>query len=84
MRKWQKIDTAPRDGTKVDLWMVDQDGEGWREPDAYWVADRPCELLDFSRNPKTRDGWYAPHKDYDDQAGWRHSPIYRPSPSALA
>lgn len=52
---WQPISTAPKDGTKVDLWIVDQDGEGWRMPDAAWHGEwidnqiyesGPCERSD--------------------------------------
>lgn len=35
-RVWQPIETAPKDGTKVDLWVVDPLGEGKRIPDCSW------------------------------------------------
>lgn len=35
-RVWQPIETAPMDGTKVDLWVVDPLGEGKRIPDCSW------------------------------------------------
>jgi len=31
--RWQPIETAPKDGTVVDLWTID----GERIPDAFWV-----------------------------------------------
>lgn len=33
---WQPIETAPKDGTVVDLWVVDKNGDGDRELDFYW------------------------------------------------
>lgn len=44
---WQPIETAPRDGTEIDLWTRDEDGFPGRIPDGAW---------------RTRDGltgWYA-------------------------
>lgn len=35
-RMWQPIETAPKDGTKVDLWVVNLIGEGRRIPDCSW------------------------------------------------
>ena len=43
MTNWKPIDTAPKDGTKVDLWVVDeyiknkQPKNGERICDAWWV-----------------------------------------------
>jgi hypothetical protein len=36
---WKPIETAPKNGTQVDIWVVAQDGKGWREPDAYWPKE---------------------------------------------
>lgn len=39
MCEWRDIETAPKDGTKVDLWLIDEKGNGWRIPDAFWGYD---------------------------------------------
>lgn len=35
-REWQDISTAPKDGTKLDLWVVFQETGARRVPDAHW------------------------------------------------
>ena len=68
---WQSIETAPKDGTKIDLWMVDEKGAAWRVTDAYWVENRLDELRTPTPSGRwefkkvARDGWFAPHYDYD-------------------
>ncbi|USN16365.1 hypothetical protein PLUTO_00490 [Luteibacter phage vB_LflM-Pluto] len=55
MSAWQPIDTAPKDGSFIDLWMKGPHGE-YREADAHWEpyygmwvsefghsGDVPCE-----------------------------------------
>lgn len=69
---WQPIDTAPKDGTVVDIWLVDEKGEGWREPNAYWVIQRALDS--YRSDSGTRDGWFAPNNDYDGDAGWADEP----------
>lgn len=40
--EWQPIETAPKDGETVDLWMVGPDGAGVRVPNAtYLVGEAP-------------------------------------------
>lgn len=73
MSEWQPIETAPMDGTKVDLWLVNADGEGWREADAYWVTDKNVDPYDSRRG--RRDGWFAPNHDYDGMDGWCDYPM---------
>ncbi len=36
---WRPIDTAPRDGTRVDLWVIHPDRPGYRETDCRWETD---------------------------------------------
>lgn len=40
MGEWQPIETAPKDGTEVDVWVADGTGGGYRIADAYWCASR--------------------------------------------
>ncbi len=38
MSNWQPIETAPKDGSKVDLWVIFENG-GHRVTDAYWTGN---------------------------------------------
>ena len=51
MSEWQKIETAPRDGTMVDLWAEWPRG-GARLCNALWDASRPYP------------GWITDHRSY--------------------
>ena len=78
--RWLPIEQAPRDGTKVDLWMVDESGRQWREADAYFVTATLEEGSRFTAEGKAlshcvvRDGWWAPNHDYDGADGWCDTP----------
>jgi hypothetical protein len=37
---WQLIDTAPKDGTAIDLWFP----RGERETDCYWANNQWCRF----------------------------------------
>lgn len=52
---WQPIATAPRDGTRIDIW--DPDCGGIRVADAYWSGGQKS------------GGWHAPNQDYDGMDG---------------
>ena len=88
MTEWQTIDTAPRDGTVIDIWMTDESGGGWREPDAYYVTDREETVIQYAedgsyaRVSRRRDGWWAPNHDYDGDDGWCDVPEhFNPHPN---
>jgi hypothetical protein len=51
---WQPIETAPKDGTVIDLWI-----NGSRTPDAYWGRpDHTCgEAGRYCDCCPTYDGW---------------------------
>lgn len=78
MTDWQPIETAPKDGTVVDLWVVDQDDpKGRRIPNAYWVKDRGEGINEYDaagnykgQKWRKRDGWFAPGFDYDGEDGF--------------
>lgn len=76
MSDWQPIDTAPRDGTVVDLWMVGHPAKGYRQVDAYFVWDREARKLVWRGDayrfdpPVMRDGWWAPGCGDDGEDWW--------------
>jgi hypothetical protein len=87
---WRPIESAPKDGTLVDLWMIDQDGDQWRETDAYYVTAREYEIPHWDEHAGSwalrgqivkRDGWWAPNHDYDGADGWcEELEYYNPHP----
>ena len=70
---WQPIETAPRDGTVIDLWMVTEERKGFRIPDAYWVTNQPYSARMVW---KKRDGWMAANQEYDGADGWADVPKF--------
>jgi hypothetical protein len=80
MTDWQPIETAPNDETRVDIWLTDETGRGWRETDAYWRTDAYEEYSDYStgqhqRLNTRRHGWFAPGHDYDGGDGFCDQPV---------
>lgn len=58
MRMWQPIETAPKDGTEIDMWCPDERG-GCRYPDAKWMK---CKY-------EPNKGEYAWH-DWNPEFEW--------------
>lgn len=54
---WRSMDSAPRDGTVIDLWV-----DGYRITDAYWVGKNPPRK-------RSADGWWSPNQGYDGDHG---------------
>ena len=58
---WQPIETAPKDGAKVDLWVVDDEDGPHRIVDAYW-SEAAWYGISEGR-------WWAPNRCYDGEDG---------------
>jgi hypothetical protein len=73
---WQPIETAPKDGTEIDLWMVDESGRGFRVTDARWAVGCWDEFYEEAasggsrRVGKERDGWMAEGYGYPGERGF--------------
>ncbi|MDH0740921.1 hypothetical protein [Stenotrophomonas maltophilia] len=76
-RTWRPISSAPKDGTRVDLWLVNHKNEGRRVTDAYWN--------EHGQSRTWRDGnwievdapcWYAFARrfDYVDEESFCETP----------
>jgi len=57
---WQTMETAPLDGTPVDLWMVGPHSgtEGYRTPDAYWGKGKEWTGVGGQQNTREVYGWH--------------------------
>lgn len=64
---WRPIETAPKDGTKIDLWCVSDGMIGTRVPYAHW-CDRWCFWGD-----EAADSDFLVH-EYGEPTHWRPLP----------
>jgi hypothetical protein len=74
--EWQSIASAPRDGTRVDLWVVGDDGAGERWPDAYWggSVDTSSPFGFVYRDEGWRDDSVAVEQHGARAVAWRPVP----------
>lgn len=66
--QWRPIETAPKDGDPVDLWVLQGDREGFRATNATW-------------NEKRQDWWYPGTGCYLIALGWTPTDWMRIPPS---
>lgn len=72
MSKWQPIETAPKDGTLIDLWCVDP-GEkaniGIRLTDVWWCEEEICGQQGWCRILDNGDYDFVEFEPLVDGAG---------------
>ena len=72
MTEWQPIETAPKDGTVVDLWLSYGDGTGRRAPNGFW-QNEPFGH-DGAKGFDLPCGWAAENETYDGGEHWLADP----------
>ena len=87
MQQWQDIETAPKDGTEVDLWLIDEDGRAWRETDVRWVEAYQESFYEYAPDGsyklsyRKRDGWWSYNHGYGGEGDFVDVPRhYNPHP----
>ncbi len=68
---WQPIESAPKDGTEVDLWVETPGGMQFRKPDCHFHVG---EWLTWGGDPEI--GWLTVENNDDGTAAthWMHRP----------
>ena len=64
---WQPIETAPRDGTLIDLWVIDEHYGASRIPDCKWGRE---DYNGFGDPIAEIDGWVQWTKDITGEEYW--------------
>lgn len=63
---WNGIETAPLDGTLVDLWVTDSNGDGYRVVDCVWDDFHGWECCERALNPdEIALAWRLPPPPYE-------------------